>query len=300
MPLPNVLIIGAMKAGTTSLYMDLCTHELAHFVGDKEPGALCSDEVLNPEGMKRYEAIYAKARPDQLRCDASTAYSKRPDMDGVADRAVRVLPEGFKVIYLVRHPVDRIISQHHHELIEGRVGPCIDEEVRRHARYVHYSRYNYQLAPWLSAIGRDRVRVIRFEDYASQRQSVVDELFKFLEMSPVGESLDQGKVYNRSEGKPVKTRFWHALQHNSYYQKWVRPLTPWKMRLAVRRMLLPKAPQRPAAPSADTLAFLQDELREDVQQLSATLGLPAPLWEGFAADAAEPPVATARKSDTTT
>lgn len=281
MPLPNLLIIGAMKAGTTSLYMDLARHPQVFFALDKEPSALASDRVLTPEGQAQYEANYAKASLDQVRCDASTTYSKRPDIGGVPGRAEKILPAGFKVIYLVRHPIDRIISQHHHEYFAGIVGPKIDEEVRRHARYVQYSRYNDQLRPWLELAGLDRIRVIRFEDYVNFRQDVVTSLCCFLGLPSLKCDVDESAVYNKSQGKPIKTKFWHSLQHNRSYRRLIRPLTSMKFRQTVRRLLLPKAATTLALPQPATMVYLHDALADDVRRLSETLAYEKPLWPGF-------------------
>jgi hypothetical protein len=282
MPLPNVLIIGAMKAGTTSLYMDLATHPQGFLAQDKEPHALTSDHVLTARGRAEYEAIYASARPDQIRCDASTGYTKRPDVEGAAQRALQVLPAGFKVVYAVRHPIDRIVSQHHHEHAEGRVGPSIDDEVRRHSRYVQYSRYSYQLQPWLEAVGRQRICVIRFEDYVASRQEELARLCDFLGYATPPQVSAEPEVYNKSSGKPVKTKFWNAIQHNGAYRKLLRPLTPVKFRLAVQRLLLPKAPDRLPPPSPDTRAFLYDALREDMGRFGKLLKTDEPFWPDFA------------------
>lgn len=281
MHLPKLLIIGAMKAGTTGLYVDLSTHPQVFLGHDKEPHALCGDEVLTPAGIERYAAIYEKARPDQLCCDASTGYSKRPDFEGVVQRAMRVLPAGFKVIYMVRHPIERIISQHHHEHFEGKVGPSIDDEVRRHARYVQYSRYSYQLQPWLDAVGRDRIRVVCFEDYVNRRQDAAREVCGFLGLTPEGCAVDQEKVYNKSQGKPVKNRFWNAIQHNAAYRKLLRPLAPPQVRLAIRRVLLSKAPDRLSPPRPDTVAYLREALCEDASRLCELLERDAPFWSDF-------------------
>ena len=179
MQLPNVLIIGSMKAGTTSLYMDLAAHPDVFFTGDKEPHFLCNDKVLTTEGLQEYAGLYKTAEESTI-VDASTGYTKCPDYEGVAARAARVLPEGFKVIYLVREPIERIISQHYHEYSRGEVGADINQAVREHPRYVHYSRYAYQLEPWIEEIGLDRIRVVGFEDYTGDRRGVVSQLYGFL------------------------------------------------------------------------------------------------------------------------
>ena len=64
MLLPNLLIIGAMKSGTTGLYMDLATHPGVFLGDDKEPHALRDDSVLTEQGRAQYAAYYAGARSE--------------------------------------------------------------------------------------------------------------------------------------------------------------------------------------------------------------------------------------------
>ena len=286
MPLPSLLIIGAMRAGTTSLYMDLASHPDVFLAQDKEPESLCSDAVPTSQGIVAYNAIYARARPGQLCIDASTAYAKRPDYGDVPRRATEVLPAGFKVIYLVRHPIQRIISQHHHEHMEGKVGPSIDEEVRRHPRYIQYSRYAYQLEPWLELVGRQRLRVVQFEDYVKRRSEALRELGGFLGLDPAGFAPDEDEVYNKSQGKPVKTVLWSSLQQNYFYRNYLRWLAPLRARLAVRRVLLPKSVDRLAPPSRETLEYLKESLQDDIGRLGEMLGLETPFWSDFDDDPA--------------
>jgi hypothetical protein len=271
MSLPRLLIIGAMKAGTTSLYMDLASHRDAYLAQDKEPHALCDDRVMTDEGLADYAALYAAAAPGSLCCDASTGYAKRPDFEGVADRALKVLPEGFRVIYVIRNPIARIISQHHHEHFQGLAGPSVDEEVRRHDRYIQYSQYAYQLSPWLAAIGRERVRVVGFERYVKSRPETLNDLFEFLGLSPDDEVINSGKVYNRSQGKPVKNSYWRAVRDSRAYRRFIRPLTPLKLRLALQGAILPKATKELAPPSPETVAYIASRLKNDMIELNALL-----------------------------
>lgn len=280
MPLPNVLIIGAMKAGTTSLYMDVADRRGAFLAQDKEPHALCDDAVMTPAGRSVYEANYSQAPTGVICCDASTGYAKRPDFEGVVERANAVLPAGYKVIYVVRHPIDRIISQHHHEHIEGLVGPSIDEEVRRHRRFVQYSRYAYQLEPWMESLGPERILVVRFEDYVSRRRETVRELLGFVGLAVEEEAETEGRVYNKSQGKPVKSPGWEYIRQSRIYRHLLRPLAHPKLRLALQQLILPKAAGELAPPSEETLSFLQDELHDDVSKLERLLGRSME-WSGF-------------------
>lgn len=286
MRFPDVLIIGAMKAGTTSLYMDLTQHQRVFFTDDKEPHALCSDEVLSDAGRRAYADYYRRAEPQQLCCDASTAYAKRPDYDGVAERAGQLLPPDYKAIYLVRHPLERIVSQHHHEFTMGLVGPSIDEAVAEHARYVQYSSYAYQLRPWVDAIGMERIAVVRFEDYVARRQEVVGDLLRFLGLDAEDYRAEADKVYNRSVGKHAKNRFWNRIQGSQAYRRFVRPLIPLGLRLKLYQWILPSAPPRPAPPRPETVARLRASLADDVQALQRLLHRDEPLWEDFDPSAA--------------
>lgn len=271
MPLPRLLIIGAMKAGTTSLYMDVASHRDAYLAQDKEPHALCDDRILTADGLAAYQAIYAGAPADALCCDASTGYAKRPDFEGVPERALKVLPEDFRVVYVIRNPIARIISQHHHEFFHGLAGPSIDEEVRRHPRYIQYSQYSYQLAPWIQAIGKERVRVVGFERYVDSRSETLKDLFAFLGLSCDEEVIRHGKVYNRSQGKPVKNAYWRKVRESDAYRRFIRPLTPLKLRLALQHAILPKAVQELSPPSRNTLEYLASELKGDLASLSTLL-----------------------------
>ncbi len=281
MRLPNVLLIGAMKAGTTGLYMDLAEHPDVFLCGDKEPHSLCNDHVLAESGKREYASLYAAARGEKILIDASTGYAKRPEFDGMAQRALATLPEGFQVIYLVRHPVERIISHYHHEMSMGQVESSIDDAVRTCPRFVNFSRYAYQLEPWVDAIGLDRIRVVRFEDYADRRLEVIAQLQGFLGLSPNCSSIDVDKVYNKSQGKPIRNQFWSVIYANPYYRKWVRPLLPLKLRLRIRERLLPKAPERSLKLLPETDRWLRSILTEDVARLSRLTNQGVALWDDF-------------------
>lgn len=276
MRLPDFLIIGSMKSGTTGLFFDLCDHPKVYLPDNKEPHALCDDNVLTAAGQQSYAALYEGATDDQLVGDASTGYSKLPERPGVVERATAVLPGNFRAIYIIREPISRIISQHYHEFSRGMVGPDINAVVREHSRYVDFSRYAWQLRPWVEAIGRDRIHVVLFEQYKSDRDATVAKACEFLGLDPAEmPAIDQQEVFNAGDGKPVPGKVWNAIRGNKLYQKLVRPLVSSRARHHLRKYFMRKAPPRPAPPTAETVAWLEEQLAADREELTTQWGLEA-------------------------
>ncbi len=288
MRLPNVLIVGAMKSGTTGVFFDLCRHPHVFEPDNKEPHCLCDDRVLTGEGRGEYAAVYAGAAPDQMLCDGSTGYTKLPDHQGVVERALAVLPDDFRVIYVVRDPIDRIASHHHHEFVEGKMPASIDEAVREFPRLVNYSRYGYQLSPWVDAIGIDRVRVVRFEDYRADRHGTTASLCEWLGLDSGLLPSEDVTIHNQAAGKPLITKKWRGVQTSWWYQHVLRRMLPPRTRNWLQRVVLPKVQERPAPPTHETVEWLRSELTKDVQHISEYATEAEALWQGYSA-AGRPP-----------
>ncbi len=253
-----------MKSGTTGLFFDLCSHPDVYLPDNKEPHALCDDAVLTEPGRQAYAGLYTGARADQLVGDASTGYSKLPDRPGVVERALAVLPREFRAIYIVRDPIERIISQHYHEFTRGLVGPDINAVVREYDRYVNFSRYAWQLEPWVSAIGRGRIHVVRFEDYKTKRATAVAAACRFLGLDATAlPPINEQEVFNAGDGKPVPGAIWKRIRENAVYKSLVRPLVSTHTRLHLRKYFMKSAPERPARPSEETAAWLTEQLADD-------------------------------------
>lgn len=275
--LPKLLIIGAMKSGTTTLYMDLADRAGVYLAENKEPHSLCYDKVLTDEGLAAYAALYRGARPDQLLCDASTGYTKQPLHTGVIERALKVLPEGFKVIYLLRHPVERALSHYRHDHVAGDVSDDIDHELRTRPEYLQFSQYARQLRPWLDALGPERVRVVAFERFVAERSTVLMELAEYLGTELHADDGTPEKAYNQSKQKPRRNRLWDFVYENWVYRRLLRPLVPLKLRLWLFQLLLPKSDPTGLKASEPTLAWLRSQLAADAAELSQMIGA-EPLW----------------------
>lgn len=279
MPLPHFLIIGGMKCGSTTLYRDLGTHPRVFFPIDKEPENLCRPEVTTDAGRTEYAKMFEAAGADQLCAEASTAYTKRPHADGTAQRARRLCGPGLRVIYVVREPIARITSHHHHDLTYGLMPQSLAEAIDSHPDLLDFTRYAWQVEPWIDALGPERVKVIRFEDYTKTRAETTADLETWLGLDPRPDLVEEDKIFNKSEGKPVMTGRWRSVQGHPVYQKLIRPLLPLGLKDTMRNALLPKAKHERQKPTPELASTIVDRLAEDHDRLREIIGLQAPVWD---------------------
>jgi len=273
-----------MKAGTTSLFHDLNAHPNIFLPADKEPHNLCRNEVLAEKGRARYARIYTPALASQICGDASTGYSKLPDLVGVVNRACAVLGKDIKVIYLVREPVARIVSQHHHDCTPGYYASRamtgrIDNDLHIAPELINYSRYAMQIDPWINAFGRDHVAIIAFEEYIASRRQIVDQLLDFIGISNAGCEIDTEAVHNANENRLSVGPIWGRVQRSLAYRRLLRPFLSSQVRSMLKQRVVPKAPPRPAPPKPETVDFILETLAPDMEQLRVILGKTEPVWD---------------------
>jgi hypothetical protein len=279
MRLPDFLIIGAMKAGTTTLYRDLLTNPAVFMPTDKEPTTLADDQVLQRSNLETYAAYFRRAGADQVCGEASTGYAKIPTFQGVPRRALHVLGSNLKVIYLVREPVARAISHHHHFVRLGKMPARFDQAVTDDDTLVSYGRYAMQIEPWLEAFGSQSVLILRFESFVSDRRGTIERVSRFLGIEPRPQQVQTDRVFNKSEGKPYLSGPWHAVQRSFLYTRVLRPFIPLGARESLRKALLSRDDARLATPSQQTLDHLIERLEGDAETLRGLMGLSEPLWD---------------------
>lgn len=264
MSLPGFLIVGAMKAGTTTLYEDLLSVPGLYLPPEKEPDDLAFPAVETAEGLAAYAAKFADCPPGARAGDASTAYAKRPTYEGVPERARRVLGPDVRILYMIRDPLRRIVSQYHHlwglELEHRPMNVALRED----PQYLGYSRYSWQIAPWQETFGEDNVLVLRFEEYLADRPATLARICGFLGVAAPEAAPDETHR-NASEGKRV-VRQGSAMQkiaNSPFYLYRVKPLLPTGLRDRVKAALLPKARPMTDSLDAETRAELAAALRTD-------------------------------------
>src|SRR4030095_485792 len=176
------LVIGAMKAGTTSLFNDLVQNPAIH-LPKKEPSYLTRYSVA--EACEAYGRLFHAARGDQLVGDASTGYSMLPRYTGVAERAAVCFGRDVRILYLVRNPIHRALSHHYHALSYGEAHPDPSVALRNDPNFLAVSRYAMQLEPWRTLFPENQIRVIVAEEYFAAPHETIAEISGFLGVGSV-------------------------------------------------------------------------------------------------------------------
>ncbi len=177
--LPTFLVIGAMKAGTDSLWQYLRAHPRVFMSETKELDFFVAESKLR-RGEAWYRGQFVGASPDALAIgEASTSYSKHPFYPGVAERVHEVLPD-VRIVYLVRDPVERIRSQWQHQVLLRLEQRPLARAVLEDPSYVDFSRYGMQIERYLRWLPADRVLVVASEALRGDRAATVSSILGFL------------------------------------------------------------------------------------------------------------------------
>lgn len=175
---PNFIIIGAMKCATSTLHEQLALQPGIFMSDLKEPNFF-SDDDQYAKGINWYTSHFAEATDAPLHGESSTHYTKLPTHPNTVQRLQQNLPDA-KFIYIMRHPIDRLVSQYIHEWSQRVISVDINQAIEQHPELISYSQYSRQLAPYLEVFGSDRVLPVFFERMLSEPQAELERICCFL------------------------------------------------------------------------------------------------------------------------
>jgi Sulfotransferase domain len=181
--LPNLIVIGAQKCGTTSLHYYLDLHPEIAMARAKELDFFVTRGSW-AKGLDWYTRQFDPAAP--VRGESSPSYTNYPRDNGVAERLHATVPDA-KLIFLVRDPVERIISQYVHEYTKGNENRPIEETLADDLladRYINRSKYFLQLEQYLRFFEPSRIEVVAQAELLLERPATMRRIFEFLEVDP--------------------------------------------------------------------------------------------------------------------
>ena len=294
--LPNFVVVGAAKCGTTSLWHYLSQHpdiylprrrkELHHFAADEiransaGPGDGRALEDLCAT-WDDYLAEFAEAGGQAAVGDVSPSYFAYPQ----SAAAIRRRLGEPRIVLILREPVQKAFSQYSHLLRDGRetlpFWEALQAEPERRAkgwgalwRYVAGGLYAQPAATFLDSFGRDRVLVLFFEDMVRDQAAAMRQLFAFLSVDP-DVPVDGSGVFNRS-GAPRSRRLAALLTQRNPLRSLARRLLPPQVTAAVARRIVDLNTGGKPVLDARSRSFLAERLADDTARLAQILGRPLP------------------------
>jgi len=177
--LPNLIIIGAQKSATTSLHYYLNLHPQIATSREKELDFFIEERNWH-KGIDWYKLQFISG--SRVCGEASPDYTAYPFYGGVPTRMHSVVPNA-KLIYILRDPVERIISHYVHRCAAGLEHRSMEKAVKEnngHNRYVYRSKYFMQLEQYLPFYSESQILVVGAEDLRESRRAVMRKIFRFL------------------------------------------------------------------------------------------------------------------------
>jgi len=175
-----LLIIGAMKSGTTSLFEILKQHPEIAACNKKEPDFYTSfnDPVSNwDKYLKLWNWVPGKHK---IAMEASTSYTKAPLIEGTPEKIASSPTDRFKFIYMMRDPLKRISSQVRHAIYEG-WGKSLDKEFSKDL--IYFTQYAMQLDKYHELFPKEKFLLLTLEEFKVDPDLVLYQVCDFLDIS---------------------------------------------------------------------------------------------------------------------
>jgi hypothetical protein len=289
--LPNFLVIGANKAGTSSLYHYLQAHPQVYVSPVKEPTyfALAG---LPPESRRQllftnsmvatrdaYEKLFEGVDGETAVGEASTAYL---DSRRAAFQIRRAIPDA-KLIAILRDPSDRACSAHamffdrgfeplesFEAAIDAELGGC------SWRKYVEYGFYYEKLSRYYELFGSDQMKIFLYEDLRDDPLRVLHDIFEWLGVDP-SFLPDVSNRYNVSV-VPRSTAVSKALDGDSRVKSALKTVLPAPARGWMKRRARSWNQARPVGMSPEMRRRLIDVFEKDIRGVEGLIDRDLSEW----------------------
>jgi len=272
------IIIGAMKAGTTSLFNYLAQHPQIAPCSEKEPNFFSHHYE---KGMDWYLSLWKKQETDnKILLEASTNYAKFPSFakssENIADFAQKH-GVSLKFIYVLRNPINRLESQYTYSF--ARWTSKTLEERLQHGHIIHVSRYAQQLDRYWDYFNPNDFLLLDFDDLKNNTGELLRNICLFLNIDPDFDFSGLRKIHNKSEGKIV-TRPIENLYRKYPYLETFAKIFPKKFKLFIQRIFFYEKISKKFKLTDQQKQHVYDELKDDMARLHKKYGVDIKKW-GF-------------------
>lgn len=212
--LPNVIIAGAPKCGTSSLYFWLSAHPEVKASMVKETFFFADDvnrfnknANIIEHSLEAYSSYFNSKKSDQkkVRLEATAPYIYFEN----ALKHIPKLPSKPKVIFVLREPSARLYSQYRFERFRTKRIQMTWEEYSKNDKLILHGDYEYYLKKWVKSLGKDRIHVCTFESLVSDPKECIRDMTSFLGINSI--FYENYNFIQHNETVAIKNKFIHRL-----------------------------------------------------------------------------------------
>jgi len=276
--LPNTIIIGAMKCATTSLHYYLDQHPEIHMSKIKELWFFVEGHT-GQHSIQWYSSHFDRQLP--IRGEASTGYTMYPQFRGVPARMHRQLPHA-KLIYIIRDPIERIISHYTHLLAIGEENRPFEQaigltQLDPDNHYLAFSQYYRQLEKYFPYYPQENIYILTTESLMHKRLETIAGIFRFLN---VDSQFTSPKFHHIKHSTQIKRRLSPAGQRlRLFSEARLNRHAPNLQRAIIRYLCIPlSSPIQKIQINSTVREQLTEALRPDVQKLRTATGQSFDEW----------------------
>jgi len=279
--LPNFFIVGAPKAGTTTLFSCLNQNPDVFFPGRKElhyfrvdiPKDWEYDGGVPLPDEKQFLKLYEPGKNYKTRGDATVWYLGDPD---TPTKIYNQIPNA-KIVISLRHPVERMFSQYLHRFRVGREQRTFEDVIKSDLKLeesgivfqntLHAGFYSSQVSRWIEFFGAKNVKIIIFEEWIKKVEETLIEIEDFLEIRKFnGYIIKPEKVFENKFGRA------NSFISNEIIRKIGRTVIPRSQRSEVREKYTNLFMRKKPKFSEEKRHFLERIYYQDVRSLEKLLG----------------------------
>jgi Sulfotransferase domain len=279
--LPNFLIIGAAKAGTTSLWHYLRQHPEVFMSEVKEPNFFRTHKDSHlwvTDTLESYERLFEGSERFKAVGEASKLLA-----DEQAVHRIKAMLPNVKLVAILRDPYLRAFSEftfhrmtgkepigHFLRAIEADASRPVDQRID----YIGHSLYYRNLSRYFAVFPSERIKVVFNDDLRRDPQMVVSSIFSFLDVDPFV-SIDTKARLTVSGIPRVRALHW-LLGPQNPMKEWIGPMLPPWARNAARRLKNANLQRQSITP--EQRAALWEYFEDDITHLEQLLGVQLDLW----------------------
>ena len=283
----DFFIVGAPKAGTTSLYHYLNEHLEIEMSSQKEP------DFFSDKSLQKQKLYYAKNRIDTiekynslfqredviLRGDASVSYLFYED---VPHKLIQYNPDA-KIIIMLRNPIDRAFSHYLMDYGLGLISESFETIIQKQSKhknanlfyqqYIQVSEYAKQIKRYLEVFSKDNIYFIDYEDFKNKTSDIVNSVLMFLAVNDDFQSYLRKKHNTYTAPKNRIIRYVYSFVS---FRNMLANILPRNLTKIIRNLLF-RSDKKPKL-SDSTRDFLKKHFESDVRELSKLLNKDFAKW----------------------